>query len=74
MFSKTNHLNLLVGKDIGDPMFLFAGRSRDASKVPDDDDEERKLMRTAHKKFKDDFIAAVRKYLELDTEQTKRAP
>ncbi|WIE74488.1 hypothetical protein [Curtobacterium sp. MCSS17_007] len=73
MFSKANQLNLLVGRDIGDPMFLFTYVSRDASKVPDDD-EERKLIRTTHKKFKDDFIAAVRKYLELDTEQTKRAP
>lgn len=73
MFSKANELNLLVPSSVGDPLFLFTYVSRDTQKVPQDD-EERELIRKAHKKFKDDFLAAVRSYLEINTDSTRRAP
>lgn len=73
MFSKANELNLLVPSSVGDPLFLFTYVTRDTQKVPEDD-EERELIRKAHKKFKDDFLAAVRSYLEINTDSTRRAP
>ncbi|MCS5524656.1 hypothetical protein NY551_18135 [Curtobacterium flaccumfaciens pv. oortii] len=73
MLSKANQLNLLVDETIGEPMFLFFYVSRDMQRASKDD-AERELARRSHKKFKDAFIVAVRGYLEVRGETTKKAP
>lgn len=73
MLSKANQLNLLVDEAVGKSMFLFFYVSRDMQRAPKND-AERELVRRSHKKFKDAFIVAVREYLEVRGETTKKAP
>ncbi|MBT1541471.1 hypothetical protein KK103_06830 [Curtobacterium flaccumfaciens pv. flaccumfaciens] len=73
MLSKANQLNLLVDEAIGEPMFLFFYVSRDMQKASKDD-AERELAHRSHKRSKDAFIVAVRQYLEVPGETTKKSP